>query len=378
MIASLLVFILCCFAIVIIFRIWRSIERKGRFYRRNYSRYLRLRRRMRPIKAYNWSYRWSYRWRVKNFLLLLIDEVIVYIVNLKNSLIVLLVSLIIILTTFILYFGFTNNVFDILSAFNVLEIALLSLFVTAAVFMATLSKQNIDEQSKREIEFTKIMKRNRHVFKEIFLKTIGSTMSNYMKKSMINSYAAGSIFDQQSFLEFNRTVATKLSIIAEFEKYLIEKNSIYAIASEATSMRFYSVREFIDMWKSTEKEFVLSERSAEQLEVIRNAVSDYEYYSFGGINGQSYFLGPRLTRVMVYGLLGLAAPFLWGFMGGSTILLLQFVSYFIVLLSLVSLALSVRYILLLLGYFRTIYYHSSANILNVYFWPESPGTDRIY
>lgn len=242
-------------------------------------------------------------------------------------------------------------------------LGLLTIFITAAIFMATLSSQATTKAADESAEFVATLHETEHVFRRAYMATRGLTTAD-QKWRLAQAVAAESVLDQSGYRKFRNWLS---EIRSDFDGSYYQQNVLfpYDVAQVAVSNRSWSIKSGIalledelDMPPDLRMQVVSAHTKS--FTKLNAAASSYELTGIANAYNQRPFLGQRLTRVVFYGAVAVVVINLYRAFSSKTFDLIPQIDFhaaFLVkavvsLLVLGVLALCLRYLVLLVAYFR--------------------------
>jgi len=342
----------------------------------------RLARRFDQVRYSRFAYRWDAKWRIKNVLKVLIDEFASFLFHFMMNSAVAATTISVVVSAIVIAVFFEDQGELLTTTIANVILALLAIFITAAVFMGTLSRQAFDRQNKKDAEMEKQLRKNGSVLHSIFKELIDTSIDGYHKYTLLAGYAAGTVFSQDSYKRFHKEVRKHVSSFMSSYEFLQYSHSIYQITMSATGYRYDSVSRAMDIWveKSPSLQGKDIKINDEKFKALYEACRQYEAEFTPETYSQSILLGLQLTRVVIYGVLGASASVLYSFnerylseVPGPFLS----VNIFTLVLSFFGLVLSLRYLLMLLGYFRSIA-NGSDTRRKYRWWNEGDMNDSLF
>jgi hypothetical protein len=270
---------------------------------------------------------------------------------------------------------------DILNALSFTLIGLIILFITAAIFMATQAAAAIGKSNEDKRHFTNSINDYPGNLYEIFERNINKYTVDETH-TLLSGLAAFHVIDQASYVKFKTWL---LSILPELstdsQTWRTPYTRTYEIAQSGQSAKDWNIILSLDILN---KYGSLGQREQSQLNKVRRCAVEFQ-----STGSQSYwehhpFMGARLTRIVYISIFSLVLSFLFCMVfikkpdliaeyNFHTVEILAFITIFFML---ISMLVSIRYLVLLVEYFRTTSNRSYQNQIN--FYPEDPSEGSYY
>lgn len=320
---------------------------------------------------------YNLRWVIKNALRIINEEVIVGINNLRFSIyLVFALTFLVSLSIFLSVFLGGKELRILLMGVATVTLAFLAVFITVAVFSATMSAQSRLRAADVSAEYAKHLFSEPRIFEVIYSK-IAEEMNEDQKLKLIIANAADSISDQPSYISFLTWTHT---INKDFSSGHVKDLKIYPydLATSATQNRAWPIREALlmlryDFDEPVLKGYKISDEELRKLDKLRKATSSYEASGVPGYFESQQFLGPRLTRVTIYALSAIVVSTIYNSIqplqvsGVSETIIPEAIKALMIMIVLGGFFLSVRYLVLFTGYLRNLHIYDPMNLPSFYY-----------
>jgi hypothetical protein len=333
--------------------------------------------RFESVKYTRFGYKWDASWRIRNLAISVLDELATFLVHFKMNSAVAFVSLTIVVMSISIPVYFSDKIGSLTGVISSTLLALLAIFITAAVFMATLSRQGLDRQSEKDADFLMTVRKNGSVLRTIFVQLIDNDIESHQRYTLLAGFAAGTVFDNRTYKSFHTEVIKHKDAYRKSSEYFSYGNSIYQLSIDATNWRFGNISSVLDLWVEAGSKIKGEDLriSNDKFTKLYEACREYEATPSPDTYSQGVFLGPQLTRVVIYGTLAvLVSPFYIFFESIESIhpFVIDVLISLLLMIAFIGLALSLRYLLNLLRYFRTL---SNTYTYRQYWWWNESGMD---
>lgn len=282
-----------------------------------------------------------------------------------NPTFLLTVILIALIAMYTLKFASTSALDQALDVIMGFLIALLTLFFTAAIFMATLSWSAASRAATANAEFHATLRKVSDDFLKRCYQQLSVSLSVDEKWVLVNAVAAESILDQDDYRKFRAWLG---SIKKDFaETYYAEMaTSPLNTATSNLEYRHAPILQAVSIIQAKLRDAEsgtsqkVSPNADQTLQELEIAASRYEQSGAVSYYSQQDLLGINLSRVVTYGLLAIFLIVIYKLIGDGAH---NFIPFFdlrstallkslVVISALTALAIAIRYLLRFVSYFR--------------------------
>jgi hypothetical protein len=301
--------------------------------------------------------------------------------DLLTNIVHFLVMLIILVLAVMLQLMAVDTTVQILNSLSLTLLGLVTLFITAAIFMATQAASAIGKSNDDKRQFSNTINNYSGSIYEIFERGVEKYTVDEVY-TLLYGIAAFHIIDQPSYIVYREwLLKIAPSLPTDNQSWRTPLSRTYEIAQIGQNSREWNilpVLEIISKYKLANK------KEGAELKKIRSSA-----LSFQATGSQSYwehypFMGARLTRVVYVSLFSLVLSFIFSnvvlnkpnMVSQYNFYTTDISRFVVVLFMLISIVVSLRYLILLVEYFRSTSNRSYQDAVN--FYPENPSEGSYY
>ncbi len=319
-----------------------------------------------PLKG-NWhGYRSAMvRYSIKNIIFEINEEIVVFLYNIKINPTFFLWTLIVLASSVgITLYVPLELIKDLLEKSVQGLFGFITIFITAAIFIATLTSTFSSKQSEEIRLLNSGIQNIDNIFKDLYFYSRDYTDEN-QKWILMCAHAAESVFDQGSYMEFRDWYRTIESDFAggNFEA---SRKFPFDIAANATVSDRWAIKQGLQIAETDLQTRVTGvydylKNHKAQVRQLKSVVGKYSYPNVGfQPYGFGSFIGSRLTRVVLYGLTAIVLAIIFNTVSGQQHNLVTGVDlhfrtlleFSAVCLSLGAITISIRYMTMFLKYLK--------------------------
>lgn len=337
-----------------------------------------------------WSKYSSYtiKYQLKEILKVINGEIVGLLVQLRSNLIFCIASITTALFTFsVIVLLSPEALEEALSMLSVVIFGMLTIFVTAAIFMATISNQVLSRISDAMANYLALLHSTEKIFKKVY-ECLPPDTPVEIRYRLLCAVEAEWVLDQVSYRQFCVWVnkVKKDFKGSDYEEYL---NFPYDIVQQYVSGKSWSLKDGLDILEheiaKTHEIKKIIRNNKKTISALRSGCVDYQVSGAASVFEQKDFLGPFLTRVLAYGVAAILLSYTYRLFSGLQHNLFpnielyskELLGFLVLFIMLSALAYALKFLFHLAAYFRRVseHYGDSAG-LNIY--PESESESRYY
>lgn len=334
-----------------------------------------------PFKYSAGPNKWQNKYISKRYIRMANQELVTFAHQLKTNVLFQLGAAITFIITGLITFCVPNELInDGLAQAVTLLFGMLTIFITAAIFLATLSSEAVSRTTSKHAQFVGSLIGHGNIFRDAY-DYLPASLEPNLKWKIVTAYAAQSVHDQPSYEKFSDWLKLRKDDFAG-SSYEHTSRATFDTAQGIIYSRAWIIKDAINFLENAIEptpdmaEFL--SKHSKPISDLKVAVTDFELTGLPNIYEQKPFIGVRLTRVTFYGLLAIVIIGIYRVALGLHFNLLKqenmhtyaIARFATILLTTATLVLYVRYLALFVGYLR----NTGAQFTNYgSFYPRDPS-----
>lgn len=340
-------------------------------------------------ESLKWSRYSSYtiKYQLKELLKSVNREVVALLVQLRSNLLFCFATILIAtLTLSVIILLPHDSLVEALSLLSVVVFGLLTIFITAAIFMATISNQVLAKISDAMANYLVLLHSTSKIFKIVYANLPPDTAVD-VRYRLLCAVEAECVLDQISYRQFRDWVA---DVKKDFKGTDYEETVDFPfdIIQQNVGGKSWALKDGLDILehelKKTDEIKKIIKDNDKTISILRSGCVDYQVSGAASIYEQKDFLGTFLSRVLAYGLFAILISYLYRLFSGLTYDLFtgvelyskQIIGFVVLFIMFSALTYAVKFLFHLAAYFRRVSSHYGDSSLSIY--PEAESESRYY
>lgn len=313
-------------------------------------------------------------------------EIVSLLMNFKTNIVFSLSAiLLIILAVMISRIATDSYLNDLFAVITNALFGLLTIFITAAIFMATISNQVLTKSSDILADYLALLHATDGFFKDVYTALPTETTVD-QRYRVVSAVASESVLDQPSYIEFRDWLE---SIKDDFNgtDYEDQFKYPYDLAQAHIDGKAWAIKDGIELLEhelpKTDLIKKIIEKNKSSISTLKAGSVDYQISGASAVYEQREFLGPMLTKTLAYGIAAILLVYVFRLVAEHnynfiaeydlrSILILKFLAVLVLLSALVY---ALRFLFHLAAYFRRVSVnYGESTTVNIY--PETESECR--